>query len=84
MFVQAPDHLQRECTLALHHLVHAAAAAHHPDRCPRVESLLLEPKSNRVNRVGRVDREMLPLLHFDQRREHVQPIALGGSLPGTP
>src|SRR6185437_10682436 len=79
--MQAADHFERERTLAVHHFVHAAAASDDSDEGARIESLLLEPEANRLDRIGRVDRKVYALVGFDQRRAHVQPVALGSSLP---
>jgi hypothetical protein len=82
--VEPANHLQRERALALHDLVDAAAASDHSDQRAQVESLLFKPKANRCDWVGRVDGKVLLLLGFDQRREHVEAIAVRGPLFGAP
>ncbi len=49
-----------------------------------IQSLLLKPEPDRLNRIGSIDGKVLPLVRFDQRRQHIQPVPLRRSFLRAP
>ena len=76
--MEAADHLERKRTLAVHNLMNPTAPADDSDQSVRIQSLLFESKSNRFDRVRRIDWEMFLFVRFNQRGEDIELVPVGG------
>src|ERR1700683_100534 len=74
--MEAADHLERERTLAVHPLMNPTATADDSDQSVRIQSLLFESKPNRLDRVRRIDWEMVLFLCFEQRSEDLKHVTV--------
>jgi hypothetical protein len=75
--VEAADHADRQAALAVQHLGDARAGADDWLESLPGESLLLHPKQDCFDGIGRVHRVMFGLVSVDERCQHVEAVALG-------
>src|SRR5574341_895001 len=74
--METPDHLHRQRTFPVQHLVDAVAPADHRFQVFGGQSHLLHPELDRLDRIGEVERVTLPLVRLDQCDKNVEPLAL--------
>jgi hypothetical protein len=74
-------HRQRQPALAVHHLRHPRPAPNHRLQILPRQPLLLHPKFNRRDRIGRIHRKVLFLIRIHQRRKHIEFVAFNASGP---
>jgi hypothetical protein len=79
--MQALDHPQAQCSLAVQHLGDPATLADLRFEVARSEALLLHAELDRFQRVGRTE-FVVPGLALDQRHQHVALVRLRSALLG--
>src|SRR5674476_1186040 len=74
--MQPPDHFERERAPSIEHLVHAVPTADEGNEVARLQPILIHMVLDRLHRVGKIHRIMLPLPRLHQRDKHVEAITL--------
>jgi hypothetical protein len=82
--MQASDHANRQAALAVQNLRHARSRSDERFEVLAGEALLLHAELDRLDRIGRVHRIMLGLIGIDQRRQHIETVALRRAAGRTP
>ena len=73
------DHCQRQGSVPAHNFVHSGSLPNHSNQRAIICTLLFESELDGLDRVRHVNGEVLPLIGFNQRDEHIQPVSVGGT-----
>src|ERR1700730_4416763 len=82
--MQAPDHADRKAALALQPFRPPRPRANPRLQILAAEALLLHPKLDRLDRIGRVDRIVLSFVGVDERGQHAGAVSFRRPRLGSP
>lgn len=74
--MQTPDHRDRQCSFSVQNFGNAGTRADDLLQVPPGEPLLFHVEFDGLDGVGRVHRIVLGFIGIDERREHIQPVAV--------
>ena len=74
--MKTPGHFHRQRTLPVQHFVDPATPTDDRHQIFGEKTHLLHAKLDRLDRIGKIEREMLPFIRLDQRDEDVEPLPL--------
>jgi hypothetical protein len=72
--MKAPSHFHRQRTLPVQHLVDPVAPTDDRLQVLGGKTHLLHAELDRLNRIGKIEREMFPFICLDKRNEDVEPL----------
>ena len=77
--VQFPDHRHGEFSLAIEHLINPVAPPDHGLQVFRFEPLLIHAELDGLYRIGQINRMVLDLVGFNERKQNFKAVAVGSA-----